>query len=134
MKEVTRVKRNGTKYSDTTLHSQIRKIMKKYIFVIDLVEIIGRILKGESIEGRLYFDKENSRLTFQPWYRKGGKRTKQRKLCDLDAGYLAETDKHIVRHERFPLSIGMKGMLQLLKRDQEQTENALAEREIIEFV
>ncbi len=116
------------------LHSQFRKIMKKFIFIIDFLGIIVRLLKGESIEGRLFLDKENKRLTFQPWYRKAPKHPQYKKLCDLDAGYLAETDKHIVRHEKFPLSVGMEGMLQLLKRDEEQTVNALKDRDIIEFV
>ncbi len=131
MKEVTSVKMAN---SDTTFTHKFRKIMKKFIFIVDFVEIIVRLLRGESIEGRLYFDKGKKRLTFQPWYRKTPRNSTQKKICDLDGGYLAETDKHIVRHEKFPISLGVKGIMGLLRRDQEQTVDALTDRELIDFV
>jgi len=108
--------------------------MKKYIFIIDFIGIISKLLRGESVEGRMYYDQAQKRIVFQPWYRKAPKHAPQKKVCDLDSGYLAETDKHIVRHEKFPLSVGLKGIMRLLKRDQEQTVDALTDRDLIDFV
>ncbi len=108
--------------------------MKKYIFIIDFVEITVKLLRGESIEGRMYFDKEKRRLTFKPWYRKAPKHAKQKKWCDLDGGWLGESELHIVRHEKFPKSLGLKRIIDLFRRDEEQTKEALTNKDIIDHV
>jgi len=131
VEEVTRVKMAN---SDTILHSLKRKIMKKFIFIIDFLVIVVRLMKGESIEGRLFYDKENKRITFQPWYRKSPKNKKQHKLCDLDGGWLGESDLHIVRHEKFPKSLGLKKIIDLFRRDEEQTREALENKDVIDHV
>ncbi len=106
--------------------------MKKFIFIIDLLYIYSKIKNGESVEGRLFKDKNHNCLTFQPWYRKAPRHSKQHKLCDLDGGFLGETELHIVRHERFPKSLGLQRIIDLFRRDEEQTKEALVNKEIID--
>ncbi len=108
--------------------------MKKYIFVIDYLRIIVLLLSGKSVEGRLYIDKQTHVLTFKAWERKAPKNPPHRKICELDGGWLGESDLHIVRHEKFPKSLGLMSILRLIRRDNLQTEEALVDRDIIDHV
>ena len=76
--------------------------MKKFIFIINALEVIAGLLRGEKFEGVLYLDKETHVLTFKAWNRRAPKYKKTRKLCDLDGGWLGETNRHIVRYEKQP--------------------------------
>ncbi len=108
--------------------------MKKYIFIINFVELVKKLLRGESVEGRLYFDRENNRLTFLPWNRKAPKKRKYQKISDLDGGWLGESDLHIVRYEKFPKSLGLRCIMDLFRRDEKQTLEALVDKDIMDHV
>ncbi len=108
--------------------------MKKFVFIIDFFRIITLLLSGKSVEGRLYIDKETKLLTFKAWERKTPKHTLYRKINDLDGGWLGESDLHIVRHEKFPKSLGLKNILKLIRRDNQQTEEALEDKDIVDHV
>ncbi len=108
--------------------------MKKYIFITNSLRVLALLLSGKSVEGRLYIDKQTHVLTFKAWERKAPKYPSQRKLCSLDGGWLGETDLHIERHEKFPKSLGMASILRMIRRDNQQTEMALMDREIIDHV
>lgn len=108
--------------------------MKKFIFIINALEIIAGLLRGERYEGVLFWDKEAGRITFKAWNRKAPKYYKQKKICDLDGGWLGETDKHIVRHEKFAKSLGLDNILTQMEHDHHQSSRALVERYIIESV
>ena len=108
--------------------------MKKFIFIINALEIIAGLLRGEKFEGVLFWDKETRCITFKAWNRTAPKYQKQKKICDLDGGWLGETDKHIVRHEKFAKSLGMGSILTLMDRDHRQSKDALEVRDIIESV
>ncbi len=108
--------------------------MKKFIFIINALDIITGLLRGEKYEGVLYWDKDARSITFKAWNRKAPKYQKHKKICDLDGGWLGETDIHIVRHEKFPKSLGTKTIISLMDRDHQQSTDALEVREIIESV
>ena len=101
--------------------------MKKFIFIINALEIIAGLLRGEKFEGVLFWDKEAGCITFKAWNRKAPKYQKQKKICDLDGGWLGETDKHIVRHEKFAKSLGLGSVLTLMENDHQQSVNALTD-------
>lgn len=106
--------------------------MKKFIFIVNALEIIAGLVKGEKFEGVLYLDKDTHVLTFKAWKRKAPKHPKQKKICDLDGGWLGETDKHYVRHEKFAKSLGLKSILMLLERDHHQSEDAIISCDLID--
>lgn len=99
--------------------------MKKFIFIINALEIVAGLLRGEKFEGVLFWDKETRCITFKAWNRTAPKYQKQKKICDLDGGWLGETDKHIVRHEKFAKSLGLGSILMLMDHDHQQSKNAL---------
>lgn len=106
--------------------------MKKFIYIINALEIIARLLKGEKIEGVLYIPKDTHVPTFKAWNRKAPKHRKQNKICDLDGGWLGETDKHYVRHEKFAKSLGVNNILTLMERDHRQSKDAIISCDIID--
>ncbi len=94
--------------------------MKKYIEISE--EVLKRLENGESVEGRLWMEKNPRGINFSGWNRKAPKRYKERKIGDLDYGFLTKTEKHITRHEKFPLSLGMDGIQSAMNRDNKQSQ------------
>ena len=43
--------------------------MKKFIFVVNAIELLKQLLAGKRVEGVLYFDKNAGRLTFKAYNR-----------------------------------------------------------------
>ena len=93
--------------------------MKKYIEISE--EVLKRLENGESVEGRLWMGKTPRGINFIGWNRKAPKQYKERKLGDVDYGYLTETEKHITRKERFPKSLGLNGIQSAMNRDNKQS-------------
>ena len=109
-------------------------IMKKYILIVDALRIIAGLLRGETFEGKLYLDRETHVLTFKAWNRRAPKYKKTRKLCDLDGGWLGETNRHIVRYEKFAKSLGLPQILRQMDNDNRQSKEMLADIAIIDNV
>lgn len=106
--------------------------MKKFIFIINAIDVVAGLMRGQKYEGVLFLDKETHVLTFKPWNRKAPKRYRERKIRDLDFGWLGESEQHIVRHERFPKRSGFMQILQLMDDDNHQSKLAMVDRHIIE--
>ena len=108
--------------------------MKKFIFVVNAIELIARLLAGESIEGKLYIDKDTQVLTFKAWNRKAPKNTKYRKTGDTDYGGLWKSDRHLLWREKFPLSMGLDRILTAMEADKNQAQKNVVTDYIIESV
>ena len=106
--------------------------MKKFIFIVDALRIIAGLLKGEKFEGVLFIDKETHVLTFKAWNRTAPKYYKEKKICDLDFGFVGETAKHITRHEKFPKVMGTEAILNAMDRDNIQSREAVVDKEIVD--
>ena len=57
---------------------------------------------------------------------------KEKKICDLDFGFVGETAKHITRHEKFPKVMGTEAILNAMDRDNIQSREAVVDREIVD--
>jgi hypothetical protein len=108
--------------------------MRKFIYIVNALEVIAGLLRGKKFEGVLFLDKETRVLTFKAWNRRAPKQRKSRKLCDLDSGWLGETNRHIVRHERFAKSLGLTQILRQMDNDNRQSKELLVDISIIEKV
>lgn len=93
--------------------------MKKYIEISE--EVYNRLVNGESVEGTMKMTSKTRGINFNGWKRKAPKRFKERKIGDVDYGFLTKTEKHITRHERFPLSLGLNGIQSAMSRDNKQS-------------
>ena len=108
--------------------------MKKFIFIVNAIELVARLLAGESIEGKLYIDKNTQVLTFKAWNRTAPKNIKYRKTGDTDYGTMWKSDKHLMWREKYPLSMGTDRILRAMEADKSQAQKNVVTDYIIESV
>ena len=108
--------------------------MKKFIFIVNAIELVARLLAGESIEGKLYIDKDTQVLTFKAWNRTAPKNTKYRKTGDTDYGSIWKSGRHLLWREKYPLSMGMDRILKAMEADKNQAQKNVVTDYIIESV
>ena len=117
------------------LHSQIRQVMKKYIFVLNALELMTRLYVGKRVEGVLYMDENTGRLTFKAYNRQPRVREKDRLVKKLPWGWVKESLERIKVFGSFPKDMGTAQVMGLLEEHTRDAKNALIDREldVIEF-
>ena len=117
------------------LHSQIRQVMKKYIFVLNTIELLKQLLNGKRVEGVLYMDQNTGKLTFKAYNRKNANHKKDRLVKKLPWGWVKESLERIKVFGSFPKDMGTAQVMGLLEEHTRDAKNALIDREldIIEF-
>ena len=108
------------------------KVMKKYIFVLNAIELLKQIAVGRRISGVLYIDENTGCLTFKSYNRKP--RLRERLIGLLDFGRVTESKERIKVYESFPKVLGTARITGILDRDIKTAKDALITREIIERV
>ena len=131
MEEVTRVKMAKFRHD---LHSQIRQVMKKYIFVLNALELMSKLYVGKRVEGVLYVDQNTGRLTFKAYNRQSHKREKDQLVKKLPWGWVKESAKKLKVFGSFPKDMGTARVMGLLDEYTREAKNALIDRELIEFM
>ena len=106
--------------------------MKKYIFVLNAVELLKKIAAGRRIPGVIYIDEDTGCLTFKAYNRKP--RLHERLIGLLDFGRVTETKKLIKVYESIPKVLGTARITGILDRDIRTAKDALITREIIDRV
>jgi hypothetical protein len=109
--------------------------MKKYIFVLDVINVMAKLLKEKRVEGVLFLDENTSRLTFKAYNRQPRKRDKDRMVKKLPWGWVKESKANQKRYTSFPKNMSLEEKLALMDRDNEMAKAVLIERELelIEF-
>ena len=130
MEEVTRVKMAKFRHD---LHSQIRQVMKKYIFVLNALELMSKLYVGKRVEGVLYVDQNTGRLTFKAYNRQSHKREKDQLVKKLPWGWVKESAKKLKVFGSFPKDMGTARVMGLVDEHARDAKNALIDRELIEF-
>ena len=131
MEEVTRVKMAKFRHD---LHSQIRQVMKKYIFVLNALELMSKLYVGKRVEGVLYVDQNTGRLTFKAYNRQPRKREKDQLVKKLPWGWVKESARKLKVFGSFPKDMGTARVMGLLDEHTREAKNALIDRELIEFM
>ena len=108
--------------------------MKKFIFIINALEIVAGLLRGEKFEGVLFWDKETRCITFKAWNRTAPKHAKYRKTGDTDYGAIWKSDRHLLWREKFPLSMGLDRILTAMEADKNQAQKTVVTDYIIDCV
>ena len=130
MEEVTRVKMAKFRHD---LHSQIRQVMKKYIFVLNALELMSKLYVGKRVKGVLFVDQNTGRLTFKAYNRQSHKREKDQLVKKLPWGWVKESMERIKVFGSFPKDLGTAAVINLNDEHSRSVKNALIERELIEF-
>ena len=109
--------------------------MKKFVFVLNAIELIAQVVNGKRVEGVLYLDQQTGRLTFKAYNRQPRVREKDRMVKKLPWGWVKESMERIKVFGSFPKEYSTPQMMGLLEEHNQDAKNALIEREldIIEF-
>ena len=108
--------------------------MKKYIFVLNAIGLLGQLMNGKRVEGVLYLDQNTGKLTFKAYNRQARVREKDVLVKKLPWGWVKESLERIKVFGSFPKEVGTARVMGLLEEHTRDAKCALIEREIIESV
>ena len=108
--------------------------MKKYIFILNAMELLKQLLNGKRVEGVLYLDENTGRITFKAYNRQPRIREKDVLVKKLPWGWVKESMMRIKVFGSFPKDVGTAQVMGLLEDNTRDAKNALIDRELIEFV
>ena len=128
---------NRVEASGGSLRSENGQILtrKKYIFVLNAIELMNQLMNGKRVEGALYVDQNTGRLTFKAYNRQPRVREKDRMVKKLPWGWVKESMERIKVFGSFPKDFCTAQVIELLNEHNQDAKNALIERELdlIEF-
>ena len=109
--------------------------MKKYIFVLNAISVMAKLLKEKRVEGVLFLDESTGRLTFKAYNRQPRKRDKERLVKKLPWGWVKESIERIKVFGSFPKEYSTPQVMGMLDEHTKDAKNALIDRELdlIEF-
>ena len=107
--------------------------MKKYVFILNAIELINKLIDGKRVEGVLYLDQNTGKLTFKAYNRQPRVREKDVMIKKLPWGWVKESMERIKVFGSFPKDLGTAAIINLHDDHNRNVKNALIERELIEF-
>ena len=108
--------------------------MKKYIFVLNAINVMAKLLKEKRVEGVLYIDQNTGKLTFKAYNRQPRIRHKDQLVKKLPWGWVKESAKKLKVFGSFPKDMGTARVMGLVDEHARDAKNALIDRELIEFM
>ncbi len=99
------------------LCSQIRQVMKKFIMILNAIELLKQVVNGKRVKGVLYIDQNTGRLTFKAYNQNSQKRQKDRLICPLATGWLKESRQRIKFFSSVKKEIGVAEISDVMGRD-----------------
>ena len=113
---------------------KFESFMKKYIFILNAIELLKLLLDGKYVQGVLYMDQNTGRITFKAYNRQPRPREKDVLLKKLPWGWVKESVARIKVFGSFPKDVGTAQVMGLLEDNTRDAKNALIDRELIDFV
>ena len=109
--------------------------MKKYIFVLNAIELMTKLYVGKRVEGVLFLDENTGKLTFKAYNRQPRVREKDRLVKKLPWGWVKESMERIKVFGSFPKEYSTAQVMGMLDEHTKDAKNALIDKEldIIEF-
>ena len=108
--------------------------MRKFIIVLNAIELLERIAGGKRVEGVLFLDEDTGRLTFKAYNRKSKTRWRDRVIRYLEHGWVKESKERIKVYESIPKIVGTAKVMATLDREVGEEKDALMVREVIDRV
>lgn len=104
--------------------------MKKFVFVLNAIELMSKLYSGKRVEGVLYMDENTGRLTFKAYNRQARKRRRDWLVKKLPWGWVKESAERTKVFGSFPRELGMARVMGLLEEHTQEAKDALIEREL----
>ena len=104
--------------------------MKKYVFVLNAVELLSRLMNGKRVEGVLFIDENTGRLTFKAYNRQPKTRQKDVLVKKLPWGWVKESLERVKVFGSFPKDYGTASIMGLLDEHVDDAKDALIYREL----
>ena len=111
---------------------------KKFVNILNMIEVMERLMKGFSVEGALYIDKETHQLAFKPYNRTSrqlgyNKRPKPVLIKKLPWGWLKQSTRNNILRLSVPKDMGATQTMSIFNQNVREANDALFEQELIEF-
>jgi len=113
---------------------QIRQVMKKYILILNAIELLKQLVNGKRVKGVLYIDTDTGKLTFKAYNRNSQKRQKDRLICPLETGWLKESRQRIKFFSSVKKEIGVAEINNVMERDLDKAMSALFMEQLDELL
>ena len=107
--------------------------MKKYIFVLDALELMTKLIVGKRVEGVLYMDENTGRLTFKAYNRQPRQRH-ERVVCQLENGWLNESPQRYKFYNSVRKDLGRRMVDVVMHRELKTAMQTLEIEEILDNV
>ena len=107
--------------------------MKKYIFVLDALELMTKLIVGKRVEGVLYMDENTGRLTFKAYNRQPRQRH-ERVVCQLENGWLKESPQRYKFYNSVRKDLGRRIVDVVMHRELKTAMQTLEIEEILDNV
>ena len=107
--------------------------MKKLVFVLNAIELLGQLMDGRRVRGVLYMDKNTGCITFKA-DRKSKTRHKDVLMKKTPWGWLKASLNRKKRYTSVPDYLTLSEKLAILDEENELVKQALVENYILETV
>ncbi len=107
--------------------------MKKYIFVIDIVNLMSQLLAGKHLKGSLFIDDETGRLTFKAYNISEPGRGRDELVKKTPWGWVRRSKLRLKRFSSVPLDMTLQTKLAAFDRENVMQKEAIVDQELIEF-
>ena len=107
--------------------------MKKYVFVLNAINVMAKLLKDKRVEGVLYLDQDTGKLTFKAYNRQPRDR-QERVVCQLENGWLKESPLCYKVYNSVKKSLGRRLVDVVMHRELSTAMQALEIEEILDNV
>ena len=108
--------------------------MKKYVTILNAIELLEKIADGKRVEGVLFMDENTGVITFKAYNRKSKKRWRDKVIQYLEHGWVKESKERIKVYESIPKIVGTAKVMNTLDREIGEAKSALMVHEIIDRV
>ena len=108
--------------------------MKKYILILNAIELLKQLVNGKRVKGVLYIDTDTGKLTFKAYNLNSQKRQKDRLICPLATGWLKESRQRIKFFSSVKKEIGVAEINNVMVRDLDKAMSELLMEQLDELL
>ena len=110
--------------------------MKKFIYVLNALELMSKLYVGKRVEGVLYVDQNTGCLTFKAWNRTAPKyrRRKDELVRHLETGWVKESSEKFKVFISVYKKLGLVRIMDIIDREAKEAKGALFDKELLEGI